>query len=281
MSSIALTRADYNAAADVIRSRTKHRPTIGIILGSGLSAMADAVQEADIIKTTDVPNWPPSTVEGHAGKIVIGKLEGQTVMTLQGRIHFYEGYTMQQATFPVRVMQALGVTTLFVTNAAGGLNKSYAEGDLMLIEDHLNLPGLVGLNPLIGPNDEELGKRFPDMSSAYDPKFREIARQVAQEKGFTLREGVYAALSGPSFETPAEIRALRILGGDAVGMSTAPEVVVARHAGMRVLGVSMISNLVIDTPGTAAQTLHEDVLATGARVAPNLIALMRGVLASL
>lgn len=275
------TRADYQTAADAIRKRTKHQPTIALILGSGLGGLADAVQEADIIPSTEIPLWPPSTVQGHAGRLVIGKLEGKTVLVLQGRIHLYEGYSVQEVTFPVRVMQMLGIKTLFVTNAAGGLNQNYEAGDLMLIADHVNMPGLTGTNPLIGPNDDTLGTRFPDMSTAYDAQFRELARQAAQKAGFALREGVYIALSGPNFETPAEIRMLRVIGGDAVGMSTAPEVVVARHAGMRVMGVSVVTNIVIDTPGTDKQTLHEDVLAIGNRVAPRLITLLREVLASL
>jgi purine-nucleoside phosphorylase len=276
-----LTRADYQAAAEVISSKTSHKPTIGLILGSGLGGLADSIQAADIIPTSDVPRWPRSTVQGHAGRLVIGQLEGKTVLTLQGRIHFYEGYSMREVTFPVRVMQALGITTLFVTNAAGGLNKGYDAGDLMLISDHINMLGLVGNNPLVGPNDEALGTRFPDMSDAYDAKFRALAKQIAAREGFTLREGVYVGLSGPSFETPAEIRFLRAVGADAVGMSTTSEVIVARHAGMRVMGVSVITNMVIDEVGTAEKTLHEDVLATGQKVAPRLIALLRGVLASL
>ncbi len=268
MKSNVFTLADYQTAADTIRRHTKHQPTVGLILGSGLGGLADAVETADIIPSTEIPLWPPSTVQGHAGRLVIGKLEGKTVLVLQGRIHAYEGYSMQEVTFPVRVMQALGIKTLFVTNAAGGLNQNYEVGDLMLIADHINMPGLVGNNPLIGPNEDTLGTRFPDMSTAYDAEFRQLARQ-------------YLALSGPNFETPAEIRMMRIMGADAVGMSTAPEVVVARHAGMRVMGVSVITNAVVDTPGTEKQTLHEDVLAIGNRVAPRLIALLREVLASL
>ncbi len=281
MKSNVFTLADYQTAADTIRRHTKHQPTVGLILGSGLGGLADAVETADIIPSTEIPLWPPSTVQGHAGRLVIGKLEGKTVLVLQGRIHAYEGYSMQEVTFPVRVMQALGIKTLFVTNAAGGLNQNYEVGDLMLIADHINMPGLVGNNPLIGPNEDTLGTRFPDMSTAYDAEFRQLARQSAQKTGFGLREGVYLALSGPNFETPAEIRMMRIMGADAVGMSTAPEVVVARHAGMRVMGVSVITNAVVDTPGTEKQTLHEDVLAIGNRVAPRLIALLREVLASL
>jgi purine-nucleoside phosphorylase len=276
-----LTRANYQAAADVLLNRTSQRPRVGIILGSGLGELADAVENPTVIPTNEIPGWPRSTVEGHAGRLVVGELESITVLTLQGRVHFYEGYTMQEATFPVRVMQMMGIKTLFVTNAAGGLNKNYKAGDLMIISDHINMPGLTGYNPLIGANDMELGLRFPDMSDAYDSKFRGIARQVAEQQGFVVHEGVYVGLSGPNFETPAEIRMLRIIGADAVGMSTTPEVVVAKHAGMRVFGVSMIANVAIDTPGTDEQVLHEDVLATGAKSAVKLIALMRGVLAKL
>ncbi|MEP7285700.1 MAG: purine-nucleoside phosphorylase [Chloroflexota bacterium] len=275
------TRANYQTAANVILSRTAYQPTVGLILGSGLGGLADAIEVADTIPTTEIPRWPRSTVEGHAGRLVIGRLEGQTVLALQGRVHYYEGYTMQEVTFPVRVMQTLGIKTLFVTNAAGGLNKDYHAGDLMLISDHINLPGLIGHNPLGGPNDNELGSRFPDMTTAYDVAFRQKAHEAAAQAGFTLREGVYVCVSGPSFETPAEIRMLRTLGADAVGMSTAPEVVVARHAGMRVMGVSVVTNIVVDTPGVQQTGLHEEVLATGAQVAPRLIALLRSVLSTL
>jgi purine-nucleoside phosphorylase len=246
-----------------------------------LGGLADAVESANVIPTAEVPHWPRSTVVGHAGKLVIGKLEGQDVLVLQGRTHFYEGYSIHEVTFPVRVLCTLGIRALMVTNAAGGLNKAYRAGDLMLISDHINMLGLVGNNPLLGPNDDSIGSRFPDMSAAYDRKFRALAKQVAEREGFTLREGVYVGLSGPSFETPAEIRMLRILGGDAVGMSTTSEVIVARHAGLRVMGVSVISNMAVDTLDTPQQTLHEEVLATGAMVAPRLTALLRGVLASL
>ena len=281
MSVTRYTRADYQAAADLICSRTRQKPTVGLILGSGLAGLAGAVEGADVIPTADVPGWPRSTVEGHAGTLVIGRLEGQSVMVLKGRVHFYEGYTMQEVTFPIRVMQTMGIKTLFVTNAAGGLNKTYDAGDLMLISDHISFPALAGYNPLAGPNDDVLGSRFPNMSDAYDSQFRKLAKQIAAQAGFTVREGVYVSVSGPSFETPAEIRMLRVIGADAVGMSTAPEVIVARHAGMRVLGVSAITNVVIDTTESGEKTLHEDVLATGNRVAPRLIALLRGVLASL
>ncbi len=275
------TRADYQAATDVIRQHTQHQPTIGLILGSGLGGLADSVESADVIAYESIPNWPRSTVKGHQGRLVVGALEKQCVAVLQGRLHFYEGHPLQAVTFPVRVLQTLGVKTLFVTNAAGGLNPSFQAGDLMLITDHINLLGMTGNNPLIGPNDDELGTRFPDMTAAYDLQLCDRARRVAVQAGITLREGVYVGLSGPSFETPAEVRMLRMLGADAVGMSTVSEVVVARHAGMRVMGVSSITNVATDTPSQAKQTTHEEVLETGNRIVPKLSALIRGVLASM
>jgi purine-nucleoside phosphorylase len=278
MSPAAFTRDDYEAAARTIRERTRHQPTIGLILGSGLGGLADAVQGADVIPSAEIPSWPRSTVQGHAGRLVIGSLEGQTVLVQQGRSHYYEGYTMQEVTFPVRVMACLGIKTLIVTNAAGGLNKAYHTGDLMLISDHIFLPGMAGHNPLNGPNDSSIGERFPSMSDAYDAKLRDLARRVAAQANITLHEGVYAAIAGPSFETPAEIRMLRLWGADAVGMSTAPEAIVARHAGLRVLGISSIANETIDFPGGGVETTHEEVLASGQEVVPRLIALLRGVL---
>lgn len=282
MTTPTLTRSDYMAAAHVIRKATAYQPTVGLILGSGLGALADAVEEANSIPYEQIPRWPRSTVVGHQGRLVIGKLEGQTVMVLQGRVHFYEGYSIHEITFPVRVMQAMGIQTLIVTNAAGGINKSFVSGDLMLISDHINFPGLVGNNPLVGPNDEELGPRFPDMSSAYDGKLRALAQQVASRAGFTLHEGVYACLSGPNFETPAEIRMLRTIGADAVGMSTAPEVVTARHAGIRVMGVSGIANGTIDSVDSDLKTSHEEVLYNmDNKIVPRLTTLIQGVLSSM
>ncbi len=276
------TRADYQATANVIQARTTHRPNIGIILGSGLGTLADSVEAATAIPYSDLPNWPHSSVLGHSNRLVIGNLEGKTVMVQQGRSHFYEGWSMAEVTYPIRVMQALGIQTLVVTNAAGGLNKDFRAGDLMLIEDHINMLGLAGQNPLRGPNDEALGTRFPDMARAYDPKLQRLAKQIAAEKGITLHGGVYCGLAGPSFETPAEIRMMRAWGADAVGMSTVWEVIVARHAHMRVLGFSGISNMCIDSNDQVDETTHDDVLATGQRkIVPNLIALLRGVLAAI
>jgi purine-nucleoside phosphorylase len=275
------SRDQYEEAAEHIRECTSYQPRIGLILGSGLNPLAEKVEAADVIPYDDVPQFPRPSVEGHKGRLVLGKLDGTPVMVMQGRVHFYEGYPIQQVVFPVRVMQIMGIETLIVTNAAGGLNPSFRAGDLMLISDHINLMGMTGNNPLFGPNDPALGPRFPDMSQAYDPDLRRMAREVAQAEGLPLREGVYAALSGPSFETPAEIRFLRNIGADAVGMSTAPEVVVARHGGMRVLGVSGISNVALTEPVSGQETSHEEVLAAGQQIVPRLTALIRGVVARL
>lgn len=275
------TRADYQHVADYIAGATQHRPTVGLILGSGLGGLADSIQSADIFPYEQIPLWPQSTVKGHQGKLVIGTLEGQTVMALQGRFHFYEGYSAQEVTLPVQVMQAMGLRTLIVTNAAGGINKAFRAGDLMLINDQISLAGITGHNPLIGPNDDELGERFPSMTYSYDKKLRQLAHQVAEKNGFTLHDGVYVWLSGPMFETPAEIRMLRALGADAVGMSTAPEVIVARHAGMRVMGVSSITNECVDTLESDKQPNHLEVLEIGKTIVPRMTTLLRGVLASM
>jgi len=276
-----LTEREFNQAADYIRGRTRHRPQVGIILGSGLSPLADEVQQADVLPYADIPHFPTSTIEGHAGRLVIGYLAGRSVWVMQGRAHYYEGYSMQRITLPVRVMQVMGMHTLFVTNAAGGLNPDFRAGDVMLITDHINLVGMAGLNPLRGPNLEAFGTRFPDMSQAYDAQLQEIARQVARRSSIPLREGIYVSLAGPSFETPAEIRFLRSIGGDAVGMSTAPEVIVARHGGTRVLGLSGISNQAFGQPVPGQQTTHAEVLEAGKLIAPRLIQLIKGVLAEL
>jgi purine-nucleoside phosphorylase len=275
------TRAQYEEAARFIGSRTAHQPEVGLILGSGLNPLAEAVQVADVIPYEDVPHFPRPTVEGHQGRLVIGRLGGVTILIMQGRVHFYEGYSMQQVVFPVRVMQIMGIKTLIVTNAAGGLNPAFHIGELMLINDHINLVGMTGLNPLYGPNDPALGPRFPDMSEAYDLHLRRLARQVAQEKDIPLREGVYIGLSGPSFETPADIRFLRLIGADAVGMSTVPEVTVARHGGLRVLGLSSITNVALAEPQPGQETSHDEVLAAGREIVPRLMALIQGVLARL
>ncbi len=247
-----------------------------MILGSGLGSLAAAVDHAVIIPYGELPYWPVSTVIGHQGHLVIGLLEGREVVVMQGRAHYYEGYSMAQVTLPVRVFQRLGVETLIVTNAAGAVNPLFEPGDLMMITDHLNLIGMAGLNPLYGPNLDELGPRFPDMSQAYDRRLCALARQVAQENNMRLWEGVYVSLSGPSFETPADLRFLRLIGADAVGMSTVPEVIVARHGGTHVLGISGISNKANLDGNTL--TTHEEVLAAGEKIVPKLTALTRGVL---
>ncbi|MEJ5223878.1 MAG: purine-nucleoside phosphorylase [Anaerolineales bacterium] len=271
-----VTLEQIDDVAGVIRSRTTHQPKIGIVLGSGLGRFADSVQQAESIPFADLPHWPRSTVHGHAGRLVIGMLEGKSVLVMQGRIHYYEGYSMSQVTLPIRVMQRLGIETLIVTNAAGGVNPNFTPGDLMLITDHINFVGMAGLNPLIGPNMEEFGPRFPDMSQAYDRHLLTLARQAAREANLSLQEGVYIGLSGPSFETPADLRFLRAVGADAVGMSTVAEVTVARHGGMRVLGVSGISNKANLDGNTI--TTHEEVLEAGQVLTPKLETLLRGVL---
>lgn len=271
------SQAEYQEAADFIRVRISYHPTVGIILGSGLAGLAEEVQDPDIIPYHQIPHFPVATVEGHPGDLVIGKLEAKEVLIMRGRAHFYEGYSMQQTTFPIRVMHFLGVDTLIVTNAAGGLNYRFNAGDLMLITDHINLIGMAGLNPLRGPNDPRLGPRFPDMSQAYDPELRRLAEEVAKSRGIVLHQGVYIMLCGPSFETPADIRFLRLIGADAVGMSTVNEVTVARHMGMRVLGISGISNVI----NGGGELTHGEVLEAGKQIAAKLSALIRGVLQKL
>ena len=274
-----VTLEQIDEAADAVRSRTSYKPRVGLILGSGLNSLADSVKNADIIPYSDLPNWPISTVEGHAGRLVVGELEGQSVLVMQGRVHFYEGYSMSQITLPVRVMVRLGLEMMFVTNAAGGINPEFGPGDVMLITDNLNLVGMTGGNPLMGPNIEELGPRFPDMSRSYDGELMTAARKVATENNVPLREGVYCSLSGPSFESPADLRFLQMAGADAVGMSTAPEVIVARHGGMRVLGLSGISNKA-NLDGSTITT-HEEVIEAGRVITPKIETILRGVLRSL
>ena len=263
-------------AAEVIRERIDIQPKVGMILGSGLGSLAEAVEEAVIIPYGEIPSWPVSTVEGHQGRLVIGSLEQQNVLIMQGRSHYYEGYSMSEIGFPVRVMQRLGVEILIVTNAAGGVNQEFEPGDVMLITDHLNLLGMAGESPLRGPNFDSIGPRFPDMGRAYDQELGALARQAVVEKDFPLQEGVYVCLAGPSFETPADLRFLKAIGVDAVGMSTVPEVTVARHGGMRVLGLSTISNKANLDGDTL--TSHEEVLAAGKIVLPRLTHIIRNVL---
>ncbi|WP_062198427.1 purine-nucleoside phosphorylase [Massilibacterium senegalense] len=250
--------------------------SIGVILGSGLGEMADEVKEATIIPYEEIPHFPISTVEGHAGQLVIGQFQGKQVLMMQGRFHYYEGYSMQEVTFPVRVMKALGIETLIVTNACGGMNASFRPGDLMLIMDHLNM---TGTNPLIGPNIEAFGPRFPDMSKAYAISLREVAKQVAIKQGITLQEGVYAGITGPSYMTGAELVMLRNLGADAVGMSTVPEVIVAGHMNMRVLGISCITDMAI---GEELEPLtHEQVVEVANKTKPTFIALVTDIIAQI
>ena len=260
-------------AADYIRKRVPNRPQVGVILGSGLGILAAEVKNKKTVSYAEIPHFPVSTVEGHAGQLVLGKLAGQDVVLMQGRFHFYEGYSMAQVVFPVRVMHSLGVEVLIVTNAAGGINEGFKPGDLMIITDHINL---MGTNPLIGENYDDIGPRFPDMTEAYDRGLVRIAETVARREGLGYQKGVYISLTGPSYETPAEIRYLRIVGGDAAGMSTVPEVLVANHAGMRVLGISCVTNM---AAGILPQKLnHEEVMETANRVRDQFITLVKGVL---
>ncbi|SFJ28888.1 purine-nucleoside phosphorylase [Thermoflavimicrobium dichotomicum] len=259
-----------------IESLIAHRPQIGLILGSGLGDLADEIEEATVISYQDIPHFPVSTVEGHAGQLVIGKLEGKTVVAMRGRFHFYEGYTQQEVVFPVYVMKELGVQLLIATNAAGGMNKNFKPGDLMLIEDHINM---TGSNPLIGPNEEELGLRFPDMSTAYTPELIAFSKRMAEELGLAVQQGVYVGVSGPTYLTPAELIMMRELGGDAIGMSTVPEVIAARHAGLKILGISCITDIAI---GEELEPLtHEQVVEVANRTKPQfkkwMKAIVRGV----
>ncbi|WP_274651716.1 purine-nucleoside phosphorylase [Paenibacillus humicola] len=256
-------------AADYILQRSSLRPEIGLIMGSGLGILGDHMENAVTIPYREIPHFPISTVEGHAGELMIGTLSGRPSVLMRGRFHMYEGYGPELTSFPVRVMKALGVRTLVVTNAAGGINTGYEPGDLMLISDHINL---TGRNPLVGPNDGELGARFPDMSEAYSRRLRELARETARKMGFELREGVYIGVLGPSYETPAEIRMMRTLGADAVGMSTVAEVIAARHSGIEVLGISCISNMasgILDQPLS-----HQEVIETTERVKSRFLGLV-------
>jgi purine-nucleoside phosphorylase len=263
-------------ARAAIAGRGGIQPHIALILGSGLGGLADEMEEAVVVPYSEIPGFPSSTVVGHRGELAIGRLAGQPVAAMRGRFHFYEGYSMQQVTFPIRVLHALGCETLIVTNAAGGLRSEWSVGDLMQIKDQIFLPGMTGHHPLRGENDDRLGPRFPAMVGAYDAELAQLAHAVAQEQGTTLRTGVYVMLTGPSFESSAELRMLQIWGADAVGMSTAPEVTVARHMGMRVLGVSLVTNLALPD---GAPANHEEVLEAGEAAKPKFGALLKGVLA--
>ncbi|MBT2754842.1 purine-nucleoside phosphorylase [Mesobacillus foraminis] len=256
-----MDRGKIKNSALFLKEKFSQQPKIGLILGSGLGILAEEIENPVKIPYGEIPDFPVSTVEGHAGQLVFGSLHGVSVVAMQGRFHFYEGYTMDKVTFPVRVMKELGIESLIVTNAAGGVNESFSPGDLMLISDHINN---MGTNPLIGPNDAELGPRFPDLSEAYSRELRKTAKEVAKSLQINVQEGVYVGNTGPVYETPAEIRMLRSLGGDAVGMSTVPEVIVARHSGMNVLGISCISNMaagILDQPLS-----HDEVIETTEKV---------------
>ena len=271
-----ITIQEIDEVVAAIRAKVDIKPRIGMILGSGLSQFAESVENAVTIPFGDLPHWPISTVKGHAGKLLIGQLEGQDVFVMQGRIHFYEGYTMSQVTLPVRVMQRLGVEIMIVTNAAGGIADEHQPGDVMLITDHINFPGLVGQSPLHGPNLDEFGPRFPDMTQAYDPELLDLARKIAKDEGVPIHEGTYMGLSGPSFETPAELRFLKMIGADTVGMSTVAEVSIACHGGTRVLGISGISNKAHTELSFVVS--HEDVLEAGRQIVPKMETIIRGVL---
>ncbi len=267
-------------AAASVRQHTTLRPRVGMILGSGLSPLADAVETPVSVDFGQIPHFPVSTVLGHSGRLVLGMLEGQPVVVMQGRTHYYEGYSMGQIGFPVRVMALLGIEVLIVTNAAGGVNMTYRPGEIMIIRDHINLVGMAGLSPLRGPNLDAFGPRFPSMNDAYDPALRELARQTALEAGIPFQQGVYICLAGPNFESPADVRFLRVIGADAVGMSTVPEAITARHSGVRVLGLSGISNTLVGEEGAPAPN-HEEVLEAGATLVPRLESIVRGVLRQL
>jgi purine-nucleoside phosphorylase len=260
-------------ASDFIQSRITVEPRIAVVLGSGLGAFADTLDNPSTVNYADIPDWPRSTAAGHAGKFVAGEVGGVPVGVLSGRVHLYEGYSARDVVFGIRALDLLGVNTVILTNAAGGVNVDYKPGDLVLISDHINL---LGQNPLTGPNDESVGPRFPDMSEAYPTKLREVAREAGKAMGLELRQGVYAAVPGPSYETPAEIRYLRAIGADLVGMSTVPEAIAANHAGMRVLGISCVTN---HAAGVVEGKLdHKEVLEVGERMKGTLTELLRRVI---
>lgn len=265
--------ASAESAAQFVLGQTPLRPAVGLVLGSGLGGFADELSEATKIPYANIPFFPRSTAVGHAGQMLVGKVGNVAVAVMQGRVHLYEGYSVKEVTFPIRVFGRMGVGALILTNAAGGINLEYKQGALVVISDHINLQGK---NPLVGPNEDRLGPRFPDMTQAYCKAYREITLRAARRLGKTLYEGVYAGLLGPSYETPAEIRYLRTIGADLVGMSTIPEVIVARHMGLKVLAISCVTNM---AAGISDEVLnHEDVLATGERVKGDFVALLRAVL---
>jgi len=265
-----------NKTLNYIKDKLKIMPQIGLILGSGLGVLAEEITNPVFLPYQDIPGFPVSTVEGHAGRLVTGELAGVPVLTMQGRFHYYEGYEMDKVTFPIRVMQGLGIKQLLVTNAAGGINLSFEPGSIMIITDHINL---MGTNPLIGSNRDDFGPRFPDMTLAYCPQLQRVVKTVAQDLQITVKEGVYVGVTGPSYETPAEIRYLRAIGADAVGMSTVPEVIIANHGGMSVLGISCITNM---AAGVTGQRLnHNEVIETANKVRENLRLLLLGIINNL
>jgi purine-nucleoside phosphorylase len=265
------TRATH--AAKFIFSKTRLRPRVALVLGSGLGALADEVAAATRIPYAKIPHFPRSTAIGHVGQLVIGKVGDVPVAAMQGRVHFYEGYSIKEVAFPIRVFYRMGIKAVILTNAAGGVNLNYSEGALVILRDHINLQGA---NPLIGPNDDGFGPRFPDMTRAYDPEFRRFALEEGNERKLNLHEGVYLALAGPNYETPAEIHAFRTVGADLVGMSTVPEVLAARHCNIRVLGISCVTNMAAGITG--APLSAEEVFETGARVKNDFIALLKAVI---
>lgn len=262
--------------ARYISGKSNNKPEIGIILGTGLGGLADEIEIYTTLPYDEIPNFPVSTVDGHAGRLIFGKLGNKDVVAMQGRFHYYEGYSMEEVTFPVRVMQQMGIRFLFVSNATGGLNPDFKVGDIMIINDHINF---FPEHPLRGPNISELGPRFPDMSRVYDERLRYIAKQISLENNLNLKEGVYIGLSGPTFETPAEYLMFRRLGGDVVGMSTVPEVIVARHAGMRVFGISIITDSGV--PGEIVEISHEEVQSVAMRAEPKMTLVMKKIIESI
>ena len=267
-------RLHTNAAVTAIRALTKQAPTVAIVLGSGLGALADDVQGADRIPYEKIPGWRRSTAPGHAGQLVVGTLQGKTVAVMKGRLHYYEGYEIEEVVFPIRVFKAMGIGTVILTNACGGLNPAYKAGDLMVINDHINF---MAVNPLRGPNDDALGPRFPDMVGTYTEELRTLAHSVDPD----LREGIYVGVAGPNYETPAELRMMRRWGADAVGMSTVPEVLVARHASMRILAIATVTDMATGLPGLIDHVTHEEVLAVADKAGKRLGTVVKGVVGKL
>ena len=268
--------AKIKATSAFIQKETGFKADTGIILGTGLGGLVNEIEIVQILKYSDIPNFPVSTVDGHKGQLIFGKLGGKNILAMQGRFHFYEGYSMKEVTFPVRVMNDLEIKTLFVSNASGGLNPTFKVGDIMMISDHINM---FGDNPLMGANLSELGTRFPDMSQAYDLHLRNLARKIALKNQIDLKDGIYVGVPGPTFETPAEYKMFRILGGDAIGMSTVPEVIVARHMGMNVFGISIITDSGV--PGEIKEISHEEVQQVAMKAEPKMSLIIRELIASI